>query len=53
MPHYTHHRAPLRFLMVCTPTLPSSTYPTSTFNSANYWVDVLYAKATTYSAGGR
>jgi hypothetical protein len=31
----------------------SSTYPTSTYNSANYWVDVLYAIATTYTAGGK
>ena len=31
----------------------SSTYPTSTFNAANYWVDVLYAQASSYAAGGR
>jgi hypothetical protein len=31
----------------------SSTYPTSTFNAANYWVDVLYAEASSYAAGGQ
>jgi hypothetical protein len=31
----------------------SSTYPTSTFNAANYWVDVLYAQASSYAIGGR
>jgi hypothetical protein len=31
----------------------STTYPTSTFNASNYWVDVLYAKATSYAAAGR
>jgi hypothetical protein len=31
----------------------SSTYPTSSFNAANYWVDVLYAEASSYAAGGR
>ncbi len=32
---------------------PSSTYPTSTYNAANYWVDVLYAQATSYATGGQ
>ena len=31
----------------------SSSYPTGTYNAANYWVDVLYATATTYSAAGK
>jgi hypothetical protein len=32
---------------------PSSTHPTSTYNGSNYWVDVLYAEASSYAIGGR
>ncbi len=31
---------------------PTSVLPTSSFNSSNYWVDVIYATATTHSIGG-
>jgi hypothetical protein len=31
----------------------STTFPTSTYNAVNYWVDVLYATATSYAAAGR
>jgi hypothetical protein len=30
----------------------TSTFPTATFNAANYWVDVIYIPTTTYSAMG-
>jgi len=30
----------------------TSTYPSSSFNSSNYWVDVIYAPATTYTLAG-
>ncbi|WP_446744406.1 DUF4082 domain-containing protein [Silvibacterium acidisoli] len=30
----------------------TSTYPSSAFNATGYWVDVIYAKATTFSLGG-
>lgn len=30
----------------------TSTYPSSSYNSANYWVDVIYAPATTYTVAG-
>lgn len=30
-----------------------SVYPSSTYNSSNYWVDVLYASATQYAIGGK
>jgi len=30
----------------------TSAFPTSTFNAANYWVDVIYLPTTTYSAAG-
>ena len=29
----------------CSPTAPPRTFPTSTFNAANYWVDVLFTRA--------
>ena len=29
-----------------------SAFPTSSFNAANYWVDVIYLPTTTYSIGG-
>lgn len=29
-----------------------STYPSSSYNSANYWVDVIYAPATTFTLAG-
>jgi hypothetical protein len=32
---------------------PSSTYPTSTYNGSNYWVDILYAQASSYAIGGQ
>ncbi len=31
---------------------PTSTYPASSFNSTNYWVDVIYAPTSTYSISG-
>ncbi len=31
---------------------PSSAYPTNSYNSSNYWVDVLYAKAISYAVNG-
>lgn len=31
---------------------PTSTLPTSGFNATNYWVDVVYARATTFSLSG-
>ncbi|HLH34946.1 MAG TPA: DUF4082 domain-containing protein [Alloacidobacterium sp.] len=30
----------------------SSTYPTNSFDATNYWVDVIYSKATTYTIAG-
>jgi hypothetical protein len=30
----------------------TSAFPTSTYNAANYWVDVIYLPTTTYSAAG-
>lgn len=30
----------------------TSTYPSSSYNSANYWVDVIYAPATTFTLAG-
>lgn len=30
----------------------TSTYPTSSFNATNYWVDLVYAKATSFALGG-
>lgn len=30
----------------------SSTYPTNSYNSTNYWVDVVYARATSFSLSG-
>jgi hypothetical protein len=30
----------------------TSSYPTSTYNSANYWVDLIYAPSSTYTIAG-
>ncbi|WP_242618229.1 DUF4082 domain-containing protein [Edaphobacter modestus] len=31
---------------------PTSTYPTQDYNATNYWVDVVYARATAFSISG-